>query len=90
MRAAEAMQYGMQAVKLHLVEISEQPGLGGSERADAPKGIPDGQRAPDKLVAPGRVHGVDAQVGAAQANRPLWGGCARWVVLGHHQAMPAE
>ena len=84
------MQNRMQPVKMHLVEISEQPGLGRSERADAPKCVPDGQRAPNKLVAPGRIHGVDAQVGATQANRPLWGGCARCVVLGHHQAMPAE
>jgi hypothetical protein len=36
-----------------------------------------------------RVHGVDAQVGAAQAHCALRRERARWVVLRHHQPMPA-
>ena len=67
----------------------KQPGLRGGEGANAPKGVPDGQRAANQLVASGRVHGVDAHVGAAQPNRPLRGERASGVVFRDYQAMPA-
>ena len=76
-------------LKAHLVKISEQPGLGGREGADAPKCVPDGQCAPNKLVASGRFHRVDAHVGATQPYGALRGCCACRVVFWHHQTMPA-
>ena len=75
--------------KPHLVKISEQPGLGGREGADAPKSVPDGECAPNKLVSSGRFHWVDAHVGATQPHGALRGCCARRIVFWHHQTMPA-
>ena len=75
--------------KSYLVKISEQPGLGWGEGAGASKGVPDWQCAANELVASGRVHGVDAHVGATQPNRPLRGEGASRIILWHHQAMPA-
>ena len=41
-----------------------------------------------QLVATRGLHGVDAHVGAADADGALGGHRPRWVVLGHHQPMP--
>ena len=75
--------------KAHLVKISEQPGLGRCKGADTPKSVPDGQCAPNKLVASWRFHWVDAHVSATQTYGALRGCCACRIVFWHHQSMPA-
>ena len=75
---------GGDGVEADLVEEAEQPGR---IEPDA-IGIPHLEGAADELVAAGALHAVDAEVGAADADRILRRPGARGVVLGGDEAVP--
>ena len=50
--------------------------------------VPHLNRTADELVAPGALHAVDAQIGAADAHGVFRSPGARWVVFGCHQPVP--
>ena len=74
-----------------LVEEAQQPRLAGLEIAGAVvtvlPAVPHLHGAADELVTPRAFHAVDAQVGAADADRVFRRPGARRVVLGGHEPM---
>ena len=71
-----------------LVEEPQQPGLALGEVGRLPVPVPHLAGPADELVAPGALHAVDAQVGAADADGVLRGPGPRRVVLGRDQPVP--
>src|SRR5690606_11875863 len=73
-------------IEADLVEEAQQPWLAVPEHRVLQELVPDRQRAPDQLVAAGRIHAVDAHVYAADAHRAFGSIGARRVVLRCQQA----
>ena len=72
-------------IKADLVKEAQKPRL--AELAGLAIAVPHLQGTADKLIAAGAFHAVDAEVGAADADRVFGGPGARRVVFGGHQTV---
>ena len=72
-------------IKADLVKEAQQPGL--AELAGLTVAVPHLQGTTYELITAGAFHTVDAEVGAADADRVLGGPGARRVVLGGYQTV---
>ena len=70
-----------------LVEEAQQPGLALLEDAGRAPAVPHLDGAPDQLIAARPLHAVDAEIGAADADRVLGRPGARRIIFGGDEAM---